>query len=251
MKNLTSAILAAAAAASMLGGCSAQALTAALNAATKAEGAANGAQQPAGQPPVAGQPPAQPGQPPLAGQPPTQPGQPPAPQPPVSGAPAVDLKPFMDAVDKAAAQDPEMVARLLITGLVHYDQDKKLGRAMMAYTMRGGIVSEVPSSPTGVEPQVADEIYFRTLDRNTKLGSYYLDAPASAALPWDQMAAKVVIDKEYKAIDQGLSEDGKMWTFYMKVTGAPTEVRPRPVRVQQDGERGWRVSNYSSIMVQP
>lgn len=244
MKNPSSLLLAAALAATALTGCSAQALTAALNAAAKADGAAAGAS------PAAGASAAPAAQPPAGGQSPVA-GQPPAGQPPASDMPAIDLKPFMDAVDKAAAQEPELVARLLITGLVHYDKDHMLGRAMMAYTMSSRIVQQVGASPTGVEPQVADEIYFRTLDRNTKLGSYYLDAPASAALPWDQMAAKVWVDKEYKAVDQGLSEDGKMWTFYLKVTGAPTEVRSRPVRLQQDGDRGWRVSNYSSIMVQP
>lgn len=162
-----------------------------------------------------------------------------------------DASAFMAAVDAASSEQPEQVARLLITGLVTYDTDEELGRAMMAYTMRSGLVQQSSSSPTGVLPQTADEIYFRTLDRNTKLGSYYLDAPASAALSWEQMATHVVVDKEYKAVDQGLSADGKMWTFYMKVTGAPTEVRSRPVRLQMDGDRGWRVSNYSSIMVQP
>lgn len=174
-------------------------------------------------------------------------------QPAASTAPSTsaDAAAFMAAVDAASAEEPEKVARLLVTGLVTYDKDPQLGRAMMAYTMRSGLVKDSAASPTGVEPQVADEIYFRTLERNTKLGSYYLDAPASAELSWDQMASHVVVDKEYKAVDQGLSADGKLWTFYLKVTGAPTEVRSRPVRLQQDGDRGWRVSNYSSLMVQP
>ncbi len=242
LKKLTPVLVAGALAASMLAACSPAVLQAALQAA-KAEG--QGGSPAPGASPVTGATTA----PTAAASAGVGVGASTAPG--ASAEVAAAVKAYMAAVDAASAQEPEKVARLFVTGLVTYDLDKKLGRAMMGYALRSGLVQQTASSPTGVEPQVVDEIYFRTLDRNTKLGSYYLDAAASAALPWDQMAAKVAIDKEYKAIDQGLSEDGKMWTFYIKVTGAPTEVRSRPVRLQQDGDRGWRISNYSSLMVQP
>lgn len=157
---------------------------------------------------------------------------------------------FMDAVDAAAEQDPELVMRLFVTGLATYDTDPALGRAMMGYAMSSRASTTSASSPTGYEPQNADSIYFRTIERDTKIGRYFLDTLASGDLPFTEMAAKVVIDAEYKAIDKGLSADGKLWTYYLKVNH-PNNVRARPVRLQKDGERGWRVSNYSSLMVLP
>ena len=174
--------------------------------------------------------------------------------PSAGGAADADLQvvadAYMAAVDAAAAQDPERVARLFVAGLVACDINLKLGRAMMGYAMWSRSATDSAASPTGFEPQVSDEIYFRTLERDTKLGRYYLDKVEAGDLPFDEAADHVVIDKEYKAIDQGLSQDGKMWTFYVKVNH-PNNVRSRPVRLQQDGSRGWRVSNYSSLMVQP
>jgi hypothetical protein len=157
---------------------------------------------------------------------------------------------FMAAVDAASMDQPEQVMRLFVTGLAACDVDLALGRAMMGYALRSNLASKVAASPTGYEPQAADEIYFRTLERDTKLGHYYFDSPENAMLPFDEAAPHVVIDAEYKADDKGLSADGKMWSYYLKVDH-PSMVRSRPVRLQRDGDRGWRVSNYSSLMVQP
>jgi hypothetical protein len=81
------------------------------------------------------------------------------------------------------------------------------------------------------------------VDRQPTLPSLYFDKAENATAP--DAEAHVVIDTEYKAVDKGVQ--GDLATFYMAQSGDANK-RPRPLKLERKPE-GWRVSNYSSVVV--
>ncbi|MFN3430023.1 MAG: hypothetical protein ACK46X_08720 [Candidatus Sericytochromatia bacterium] len=179
----------------------------------------------------------------------------PAPRPEATEAPASPATPASSkAVEafrakvEAANGDARAIAKLFIAGLVAYEQDATLGRALMTLTVIEGDLVPSADSPSGFAFFNAREIYFRTLDRNPKLGRAYLDQPASGDAA--DVEAHVMIDDDYAAVEKGVNEAAGTAKFYMKLNeelGAGK--RPRPLSLKRVNG-AWRVSEYSSVMVQ-
>jgi hypothetical protein len=81
------------------------------------------------------------------------------------------------------------------------------------------------------------------VDRQPTLPGLYFDKPENAMAA--DAEAHVVIDTEYKAVDKGVQ--GDLATYYMAQSGDANK-RPRPLKLEKQAD-GWRVSNYSSIVV--
>jgi hypothetical protein len=170
-----------------------------------------------------------------------------------STAPAADdesvkaVEAFQVKVD-AAKDDARAIAKLFIAGMVAYEKDAKLGRALMTLTVIESDLVPSKDSPSGFAFFNAREIYLRTLDRNTKLGRAYLDSPPAA--DGADVETHVMIDDDYAAVEKGVNEEAGTAKFYMKLNdelGAGK--RPRPLSLKKvDGV--WRVSEYSSVFVQ-
>lgn len=149
---------------------------------------------------------------------------------------------------EAANGDARAIAKLFIAGLVAYEHDDTLGRALMTLTVIESDLVPSADSPSGFAFFNAREIYFRTLDRNPKLGRAYLDKPASGDAA--DVETHVMIDDDYAAVEKGVNEAAGTAKFYMKLNeelGAGK--RPRPLSLKRVNG-AWRVAEYSSVMVQ-
>lgn len=148
----------------------------------------------------------------------------------------------------AAEGDARAIAKLFIAGMVAYEKDATLGRALMTLTVIESDLVASADSPSGFTFFNAREIYFRTLDRNTKLGRAYLDKAASGDAA--DVETHVMIDDDYAAVEKGVNEAAGTAKFYMKLNeelGAGK--RPRPLSLKRVNG-AWRVAEYSSVMVQ-
>lgn len=142
-----------------------------------------------------------------------------------------------------ALPDPEKVARLFMVAFAHYPTDKQLAIGLMMLCCTDGERQADASSPTGFTAPAARAVYWPGVDRQPTLPGLYFDTPENATAA--DAEAHVVIDKEYKAVDQGVQ--GDLATFYMAQSGDANK-RPRPLRLEKKAD-GWRVSNYSSVVV--
>lgn len=166
--------------------------------------------------------------------------------PAIPKASAAAVEAFAKKVE-AAHGDPRVTAQLFMAGLVAYEKDAALGRALMTLVVVDGDVQANPTSPSGLAFISPREIYFRTLDRNPALGRAYLDEPASA--DGADVETHVVIDDAYAAVDKGVNEEAGTAKFFIKLNELGAGKRPRPLSLKRV-EGVWRVSEYSSVFVQ-
>jgi hypothetical protein len=172
----------------------------------------------------------------------------PAARPEATATPSTPAVEAFRSKVEAANGDARAIAKLFIAGLVAYEHDAALGRALMTLTVIDSDLVASADSPSGFAFFNAREIYFRTLDRNPKLGRAYLDKAASGDAA--DVETHVMIDDDYAAVEKGVNEAAGTAKFYMKLNeelGAGK--RPRPLSLKRVNG-AWRVSEYSSVMVQ-
>jgi hypothetical protein len=142
-------------------------------------------------------------------------------------------------------QDPEVVVKLFVEGMLMLEQDAELGSQMMALLCSKKNLDLDADAPSGLRFRRTDDS-IRRLRANLNIARSYAGGDYQAGYGGFSLD-KIAIDKSYSAARQGVDYPAPgQAKFFVKSGGADT---PRPITLARNNGGYWKVINFSSLTV--
>lgn len=146
---------------------------------------------------------------------------------------------------EAEGKDPEATVRLLVEGMVTYEQDEELGQQMMALVISKKLLQADPGAPSGQRFRAADGTLRRLHADPNIARSLAGGTHQQGYADFDPANLRVELDRGYSSGAQGVGypREGEA-KFFLRSGGADT---PRPVSLARNSAGYWKITNLGSL----